>query len=68
MMMNESGCLCAEPKQSKKTQLSTSFKFQLLLLPSHTMSNADWDTKKLVIGQKAKAPKVTKNAADLNGT
>ena len=36
---------------------------------SHTMSNAnaDWDSK-LVIGQKAKAPKVTKNASDLNGT
>jgi len=32
---------------------------------SHTMSNADWDTK-LVVGQKAKAPKVTKNSADLN--
>jgi len=34
---------------------------------SHTMSNADWDTK-LVVGQKTKAPKVTKNSADLNGT
>jgi putative transcription factor len=28
--------------------------------------NVDWDTK-LVIGQKAKAPKVAKNSADLNG-
>jgi putative transcription factor len=26
----------------------------------------DWDNK-LVIGNKAKAPKVTKNASDLNG-
>jgi hypothetical protein len=36
---------------------------------THTMSNAnaDWDSK-LVVGQKAKAPKVTKNASDLNGT
>ena len=31
------------------------------------MSNTDWDSK-LVVGQKARAPKVTKNAADLNGT
>ena len=31
------------------------------------MSNVDWDAK-LVIGQKAKAAKVTKNASDLNGT
>ena len=30
------------------------------------MSNVDWDAK-LVIGQKAKAAKVTKNASDLNG-
>ncbi|EGN96160.1 hypothetical protein SERLA73DRAFT_185755 [Serpula lacrymans var. lacrymans S7.3] len=30
------------------------------------MSNTDWDTK-LVIGSKAKAPKVTRNASDLNG-
>jgi putative transcription factor len=27
----------------------------------------DWDTK-LVIGSKAKAPKVTRNTSDLNGT
>lgn len=33
---------------------------------SHIMSNVDWDAK-LVIGQKAKAAKVTKNASDLNG-
>ena len=47
--------------------LSTSFNFQLLP-SSHTMSNViDWDSK-TVIGQKAKAPKVTKNSADLNGT
>lgn len=31
------------------------------------MSNVDWDTK-TVIGQKAKAAKVTRNASDLNGT
>ncbi len=32
------------------------------------MSNViDWDSK-TVIGQKAKAAKVTKNSADLNGT
>lgn len=31
------------------------------------MSNTDWDTK-LVIGQKAKAPKVARNTSDLNGT
>ena len=31
------------------------------------MSNLDWDTK-TVIGQKAKAAKVTRNASDLNGT
>ena len=30
------------------------------------MSNVDWDSK-LVIGQKAKAAKVTKNTSDLNG-
>jgi len=30
------------------------------------MSNIDWDSK-LVVGQKAKAPKVAKNAGDLNG-
>ena len=30
------------------------------------MSNADWDSK-TVIGFKAKAPKVTRNASDLNG-
>ena len=30
-------------------------------------SNADWDSK-TVIGFKAKAPKVARNAADLNGT
>jgi hypothetical protein len=30
------------------------------------MSNVDWDSK-TVIGQKAKAAKVTKNASDLNG-
>ncbi|KAI0721508.1 ylMBF1 [Cerioporus squamosus] len=29
------------------------------------MSNTDWDTK-LVIGQKAKAPKVARNTSDLN--
>ncbi len=47
--------------------LSTSFNFQLLP-PSNTMSNViDWDSK-TVIGQKAKAAKVTKNSADLNGT
>lgn len=33
---------------------------------SHIMSNVDWDSK-LVIGQKAKAAKVTKNTSDLNG-
>ena len=32
-----------------------------------TMSNVDWDSK-TVIGNKGKAPKVTRNAADLNGT
>lgn len=31
------------------------------------MSNVEWDSK-TVIGQKAKAPKVTKNSGDLNGT
>lgn len=31
------------------------------------MSTNDWDSK-LVIGQKAKAPKVTRNTSDLNGT
>ena len=30
------------------------------------MSNVEWDSK-TVIGNKAKAPKVTRNAADLNG-
>ncbi|KAI1790768.1 ylMBF1 [Ganoderma leucocontextum] len=30
------------------------------------MSNLEWDTK-TVIGQKGKAPKVTRNASDLNG-
>ncbi|OJT14155.1 Multiprotein-bridging factor 1 [Trametes pubescens] len=30
------------------------------------MSTNDWDSK-LVIGQKAKAPKVTRNTSDLNG-
>ena len=30
------------------------------------MSNLDWDSK-TVIGQKAKAPKVTRNTSDLNG-
>ncbi|KAI0822605.1 ylMBF1 [Trametes gibbosa] len=30
------------------------------------MSNVEWDSK-LVIGQKAKAAKVTRNASDLNG-
>jgi len=30
------------------------------------MSNVDWDSK-TVIGFKAKAPKVTRNAAELNG-
>jgi hypothetical protein len=30
------------------------------------MSNVEWDSK-TVIGQKAKAPKVAKNSADLNG-
>ena len=30
------------------------------------MSNVEWDSK-TVIGQKAKAPKVAKNLADLNG-
>ncbi|EJF62449.1 ylMBF1 [Dichomitus squalens] len=30
------------------------------------MSNTDWDSK-LVIGQKARAPKVARNTADLNG-
>ena len=33
-----------------------------------TMSNnVDWDSK-VVIGSKAKAPKVTRNTTDLNGT
>ena len=32
-----------------------------------TMSNVDWDSK-VVIGSKAKAPKVTRNAKDLNGS
>lgn len=32
-----------------------------------SMSTADWDSK-LVIGQKAKAPKVTRKETDLNGT
>ncbi|PSR88864.1 hypothetical protein EW026_g3344 [Hermanssonia centrifuga] len=31
------------------------------------MSNLDWDSK-TVIGSKAKVPKVTRNASDLNGT
>ena len=31
------------------------------------MSNVDWDSK-LVIGSKAKVPKVTRNTSDLNGT
>jgi len=31
----------------------------------YTMSNVEWDSK-TVIGQKAKAPKVTKNSGDLN--
>ena len=31
------------------------------------MSNVDWDSK-VVIGQKAKAPKVARNTSDLNGT
>ena len=31
------------------------------------MSNPEWDSK-LVIGQKAKAAKVTRNTSDLNGT
>ena len=31
------------------------------------MSNVDWDSK-TVIGQKGKAPKVTRNTSDLNGT
>ena len=31
------------------------------------MSNTDWDAK-VVIGQKAKAPKVTRKETDLNGT
>lgn len=31
------------------------------------MSNVEWDSK-TVIGHKAKAAKVTRNAADLNGT
>ena len=31
------------------------------------MSNVDWDSK-VVIGQKAKAAKVTRNTSDLNGT
>ena len=31
------------------------------------MSNVEWDTE-TVIGQKAKAAKVTRNASDLNGT
>jgi hypothetical protein len=40
---------------------------QHLIQISHTMSNnVDWDSK-VVIGHKAKAPKVTRNAADLNG-
>lgn len=30
------------------------------------MSNAEWDSK-TVIGFKAKAPKVARNASDLNG-
>ncbi|KAH9946335.1 ylMBF1 [Epithele typhae] len=30
------------------------------------MSNVEWDAK-VVIGQKAKAPKVTRNTSDLNG-
>ena len=51
------------------TQLSPHFPplFHLPHLPSsQTMSNVDWNSK-LVIGQKSKGPKVTKNAADLNG-
>ena len=31
------------------------------------MSNVDWDSK-VVIGNRAKAPKVTRNARDLNGS
>lgn len=47
--------------------LSTNVQFSsLTLTPSLTMSNVEWDSK-TVIGQKAKAPKVTKNSADLNG-
>jgi hypothetical protein len=46
---------------------SSNFQFSSLTSPLTTlMSNNDWDSK-LVIGQKAKAPKVTKNSADLNG-
>ena len=30
------------------------------------MSNVDWDSK-LVIGSKARTPKVTKNNSDING-
>lgn len=44
---------------------STNFQFSSLT-PPLTMSNVEWDSK-TVIGQKAKAPKVAKNAADLNG-
>jgi hypothetical protein len=45
---------------------STSFQFSFLTLPLTMSNNVDWDSK-LVIGAKAKAPKVTKNSADLNG-
>ena len=34
--------------------------------PNYTMSNVDWDSK-VVIGQKGKAAKVTRNTSDLNG-
>jgi hypothetical protein len=38
----------------------------LISYSSHIMSNVDWNSK-TVIGQKAKAAKVTKNESDLNG-
>ena len=45
--------------------LSTNFQLSTFT-PPLIMSNVEWDSK-TVIGQKAKAPKVTKNSADLNG-
>ena len=74
MMMMHDDSVLVQLRSKKNTQpLTLSFHnfffYTFNAQPLDTMStgNVDWDSK-LVIGKKAKAPKVTKNETDLNGT